>query len=458
MKRIILFTCILVLMPVCVLAATINVPEDQANIQAAIDVANDGDTILIDDGIYTGIGNYNVNLNGKSITIKSVNGPDNCVVDCQQLGRAFFILSETVTLEGLTIKNGNSGSSSDGGDGGAVYSRSQQFTVNNCVFADNFAAYYGGAVYANLVVFSGCRFTGNRADYGGAVYSFSSNFYHCDFKDNFAANDGGVVSCSFFAFTGCIFKGNQAGSRGGAIFLRSRASQSLNYNYMINCIFSDNHSSYGGVAYILIFSSDQNYCPYFINCTFTRNLAVNQGGVVDCSISNGEQIAFKNCIIWNNAAKNGSEIYGSPVITYSDIKGGYVGSGNIDIDPQFLSIEARREFYLHPDSPCIDSGTDEGSPGDDIDGVIRPVGLIDDMGAYEFQNDIFIWEGQTSDWGSAGNWSESAVPSTNSIVIISSTYATVNPEIDFTPGSVDKLFIRSGALSIVQGKLSIGGS
>jgi len=50
-------------------AATINVPTDQLTIQAAIDAASDGDTIVVADGVY----NENVNVN-KAVTLVSVNG------------------------------------------------------------------------------------------------------------------------------------------------------------------------------------------------------------------------------------------------------------------------------------------------------------------------------------------------------------------------------------------------
>ena len=86
---------------------TLNVPSDQPTIQSGIYVATDGDTVLIADGTYTGPGNYNINFNGKAITVKSVNGPDSCIIDCQQWGREFLFYSGEVgtsVQEGLTIK------------------------------------------------------------------------------------------------------------------------------------------------------------------------------------------------------------------------------------------------------------------------------------------------------------------------------------------------------------------
>jgi len=58
-------------------------PADFNNIQAAIDDSNDGDTIIVADGTYTGGGNREISFRGKAITVRSENGPENCIIDCQ---------------------------------------------------------------------------------------------------------------------------------------------------------------------------------------------------------------------------------------------------------------------------------------------------------------------------------------------------------------------------------------
>ena len=107
MKKIILLSCILTLLPLSVFADTINVPADKLTIQAGIDAAVDGDIVMLANGTYTGPENYNIDLKGKSITVKSSGGAENCIIDCGGNGRGFLVyLGETVTLEGLTITNG----------------------------------------------------------------------------------------------------------------------------------------------------------------------------------------------------------------------------------------------------------------------------------------------------------------------------------------------------------------
>ena len=83
-----LITCLVVCgLSGAAVADIINVPGDYTSIQDAIDVSNNGDTIMIAGGLYY---EYNINPNGKLITLEGATdtgGLPVTTIDAQQLGR-----------------------------------------------------------------------------------------------------------------------------------------------------------------------------------------------------------------------------------------------------------------------------------------------------------------------------------------------------------------------------------
>ncbi len=457
-----------------------------------------------------GGGNYDIIFVGNSITVKSANGPDNCIIDCQHLGRGFWAYSgETITLTGLTVVNGDASGHSGGafyaqdsnviifncvfdsnrGGGGGAVNTSLPSTFTNCVFTSNYASSSGGAVSSSSSsTFTNCTFTSNSASAnGGAVASSSSSFDSCTFNLNYANDDGGAVSFGPSSiFADCTFDSNISKKSGGAVFSGYSSSSSplsssfnrctftnnnsirggatyVEHSYSSsyeNCLFVGNSASYGGAVYSCSIYASSVSSSSFVNSTFTLNEATEQGGAFWYGIRPPQPITVKNCIIWNDSSPEGPEIYAVSqplVVTYSDIQHSYGGFGNLSANPLFLS-SSTTDLYLHPYSPCIDGGTSDGAPGDDIDGYIRPIGHGYDMGAYEYRNDVYIWEGQTSSWDEAGNWNGGEIPGRTNSTIISSVQASVNPEVNIDEAAVGKLLIESGILTIHQGMLTIGGS
>ena len=95
-----------------------------------------------------------------------------------------------------------------------------------------------------------------------------------------------------------------------------------------------------------------------------------------------------NSISWNPSIGN-EFVFNLTVnnISYSCIKDGWEGEGNIDEDPQFESFG---NYNLTAESPCNSAGKTINTPLIDIIGNSRPApfGSSPDMGAYE--NDYLV--------------------------------------------------------------------
>jgi hypothetical protein len=153
---------------------------------------------------------------------------------------------------------------------------------------------------------------------------------------------------------------------------------------VINCIIGNNTSINGGAGI-----NNDDASSTFINCTITGN--AGPGGGLHSGDTHSSVTAV-NCIIWGNTPEVSVNSGCSLTITYSDIGGGYDGTGNINADPLFIS---ESDFHLQNGSPCIDAGNNSAVPSwltTDLDGNPR---IIDgnndgtaavDMGAYEYQS------------------------------------------------------------------------
>ncbi len=137
-------------------------------IQAGIYAAGPHDTVLVADGVYTGVGNTDLDFRcpsltasgGRLIAVRSANGPANCIIDCQGAGRAFYFHSgetELSIVDGLTIRNGSADY------GGAIYCDDSSPTITNCVITGNTARQLGGGIYGCNGTIHNCIISSNSA-------------------------------------------------------------------------------------------------------------------------------------------------------------------------------------------------------------------------------------------------------------------------------------------------------
>jgi hypothetical protein len=126
-------------------AAELLVPAQYATIQAAIDAAQNGDTVIVADGVYSGSGNRDIDFLGKAITVRSANGPTNCIVHCAPgYHRGFrFHLGEgpQSVLDGLTIQYGMAPEEPEcyASGGGILCRDGSRPTIRNCILRHNWA-------------------------------------------------------------------------------------------------------------------------------------------------------------------------------------------------------------------------------------------------------------------------------------------------------------------------------
>ncbi len=297
---------------------TLLVPSEYSTIQAAIDAAVEGDSVLVSAGTY-----YENIVWAATNGIKLIgSGEDDCIIDgkyikCvirfeEELGG---IIDATTLITGFTIQNGFAPSYNSGG-GGGIHLYQSSPTLTDVTISNNKAQSSGSdiggggmiLIYSNPTL-TGVIFSGNTANYGGGIH----------------------LDQSHPIMTDVTFSGNTAYKWGGGMTL--------------------GHSN-----------------PTLTNVTIANNTAGIYGGGMCLSSSNTPTLI--NTILWGNSPE---EFYffesypNSITIHYSDIEGGEAGivtnhngtvywlEGNINADPLFCDPD-NGDFTLASNSPCIGTG------------------------------------------------------------------------------------------------------
>ncbi len=346
-------------------ATVIHVPGDQPEIQAGIEIAANGDTVLVADGIYF----ENINLLGKEITLASyylIDGDkshiDNTIIDGSKAAdpdKASVIElvsgeNRATIISGFTIRNGGGTFPDPEGtrSGGGIYCIESEATLSNNKIVNNLqgveGTVYGGGIfmYNSEMIISNCLFENNKATRGGGIYSKNSDLEieYCDFSGNqakehagavfFANNDNSadnhtlIVNISNFLNNYC--EENTAGlmvrndaSNGTTVtfemdkskFDNNNAAQRSGLNIRGNNLFYDVYNT------VFSFNKADNYAAgvslsnecsgSFYNCIFNSNNAdlsgngYNSGGVSVWSFAEAE---FVNCVFADNKASVGAAL------------------------------------------------------------------------------------------------------------------------------------------------------
>ncbi len=368
------------------------------NIQSAVDIATDGDTVLVSNGVYAsggmvtpGYALMNRVCVTQRLTLTSLSGPAATVIagapdpvtggSGENAVRGIYM--DTGWLIGFTISGGytrTSGHSLYDACGGGVFSYSAALCISNCVISANTAYLDGGGVWtyggtadvctisgntassgggAEFTALNACIISGNSSrGYGGGAHSCTLN--GCTVNGNRAAQwGGGLYACSAFAcsvggnvaqvsgggvagssgdqgwFGNCIITGNVAALMGGGI----------NHGTAQNCVISDNRAWFGGgMSYASV-----------VNCTISGNRATYGGGAY-----HGQ---FYNSIIYFNDASIDANINQPGETRYCCTTPAVWGTGNITNEPQLASVS-----HLAATSACRGAGGSSYAAGTDIDG------------------------------------------------------------------------------------------
>ncbi|HUU98180.1 MAG TPA: right-handed parallel beta-helix repeat-containing protein [Phycisphaerae bacterium] len=312
---------------------------DYLTIQEGIDAAVDGDEVVVCDGVYTGAGNKNLDFHGKAITVRSANGPENCIIDCENDGRGFYFHSdETVAslVDGFTMRNGRPGWGSPGyGDGGGVYcDRDSNPTIANCTIIWNTGYRHGGGVYCyySSPIIANCTISTNTAEQGGGIscWDASPTVTDCTISRNLAYCGGGGILCGDATTVArCTIIGNSAPS-GAGVWGSGSAM-------IIDCTISGNAATgwraWGGgvqctgggptitrctISGNTAAGDDETrgagvYCDartaLITDCTITENTAAGddtRGGGLYCEVGPAQ---LTNCTVAANTAEAGAGIY-----------------------------------------------------------------------------------------------------------------------------------------------------
>ncbi len=340
-----------------------HVPGSYATIQSAINASTNSDTVLVDPGTYF----ENIHFRGKNIVVTStfyvannlslidstiINGSTPSFADT---GSCVLITSgedTTAVLQGFTLTGGtgtlwpDEHSAGSYIEGGGILIALSSPTIRHNIIRNNNVNRIGGTstggggirlgdgsprIYNNVIM-------NNSGQYGGGIVA---NYARPIIRNNIVSKN--TVSS--------IVGGATYG--GGGIWVNHDTA------VVENNTITENSSSGGG------------------------SVVAGQGGAVNDVF--GGKINGRNNIIWGNTQVTGGQIGGPASLTYSDVDGGFSGTGNINNTPVFSDSS----YYLRNASPCIDAG-DPNSNYNDNEDTFTPGqakhpskgGLRNDMGTY----------------------------------------------------------------------------
>ena len=358
------------LTPPAVAAVVINVPASQPTIQAGIDAASDGDTVVVAPGTYF----EHIDFKGKAIEVRSSGGPRTTIIDGGGTYHVVLFISgeeRTSVLKGFTITHGAFPATQPAvlaGSGIGIDQASPTIT-GNIITANGGGAHNG----AGIGVIGGAplikdNFISNNAagplSAGGGIFAGDdAEIVMNTLEGNTAGSGAGIhvfggtplVSANFL-------RGNHAGAfSGGGLFVGTASG-----TYVNNVMLENVSDAAGGGVYLL----SEALLPSLLNNSVIRNQASTGAGV---AIGSGQPSLINNLIA---GAPAQALLWCAPAVAlgtnfrhndvYNETPSPYAGcadptgtQGNISADPLLTAVGPN--YVPDAGSPTIDAG-DNGAP------------------------------------------------------------------------------------------------
>jgi predicted outer membrane repeat protein len=291
-----------------------NLDSGAGSLRAEIAAAHIGDTIV-----------FAPSLDGQTITLTSgellikhnltITGPGarQLAVSGNNASRVFEVskTANSVTLSGLTIRNGVANGVGLAGEGGGILNHST-LTVSGSTLSGNSATQDGGGIHNDgTLTISNSTLSGNSArPGGGGIYNDGTlTVSGSTLSGNSGISGGGINNDGTLTVSGSTLSGNSA-NYGGGIWNLGTATVSAS-------TLSGNSASYGGGIY------DQGGTLTVNSSTLSGNSA-NYGGGIDNYA--GTLTVSGSILSGNSATLDGGGIYNSvygtaTVKNYSSITG-----------------------------------------------------------------------------------------------------------------------------------------
>lgn len=328
-------------------ATTIYVPGDYPTIQAGINAASNGDTVLVAEGTYY----ENIDFFGKRIVLKSENGAEATIIE---IG--------TTDIPVVSFHNGEDRSSMIRG---FTISGDLSYWGIHCVSASP-------TIYNNIII---NHEVGIRVQWGSPLIR-KNDIGYCDHSDIDPRKGGGIFA---EYLSSAVIDSNVIHHNGGDVAAAMVISFGSEVLIERNLIYSNVATDYIGG---LVLDNCQGID--LLNNTVVKNSAppTYLGSI---TFHTGNYINIVNNICSFNDEWGILDYGGNSNVTVDlndtyenlagDVGGISPGPGSIFQDPLFVDFD-NDDYHLQASSPCIDAG-DPNSPLD-------PDGTIADMGAFYY--------------------------------------------------------------------------